>query len=150
MQTMHKCGCSDSSSPLMAYRPGVPVQLHVDRQTYIAVTNGIEHLTRQVLENERQPIPDVPAVYFVRATEENVLRVADDAGRGLYDSMHLNFTPALPRALMERLAAATFASNSAQRIAKVRLTRGEHHVAPQEPVLAGTRHRRSMHDTRHP
>ena len=73
----------------------------------------------QVLENERQAIPDVPAVYFVRATEENVLRIADDAARGLYDSMHLNFTPALPRALMERLAGATVASNSAQRIAKV-------------------------------
>ena len=72
----------------------------------------------QVLENERQPIPDVPAVYFVRASEENVLRIADDAARGLYESMHLNFTPALPRALMERLAAATFASNSAPRIAK--------------------------------
>ena len=78
----------------------------------------------QVLENERQPIPDVPAVYFVRATEENVLRIADDAARGLYDSMHLNFTPALPRALMERLAAATFASNSAQRIAKARFAPG--------------------------
>ncbi len=87
----------------------------------------------QVLENERQPIPDVPAVYFVRATEENVLRIADDAARGLYDSMHLNFTPALPRALMERLAAATFASNSAQRIAKVHLTCSEHHVIPPEP-----------------
>ena len=74
----------------------------------------------QVLENERQPIPDVPAVYFVRASEENVARIADDAARGLYDSMHLNFTPALPRPLMEKLAAATFASNSAQRIAKVR------------------------------
>ena len=73
-----------------------------------------------MLENDRQPIPDVPAVYFVRATEESVLRIADDAARGLYDSMHLNFTPALPRALMERLAAATVASNSAQRIAKVR------------------------------
>lgn len=74
----------------------------------------------QVLENDRQPIPDVPAVYFVRATEESILRIADDAARGLYDSMHLNFTPALPRALMERLAAATVASNSAQRIAKAR------------------------------
>ena len=71
-----------------------------------------------MLENERQPIPDVPAVYFVRATEENVLRIADDAARGLYESMHLNITPALPRALMERLAAATFASSSAPRIAK--------------------------------
>lgn len=73
----------------------------------------------QILENDRQPIPDVPAVYFVRATEESVLRIADDAARGLYDSMHLNFTPALPRALMERLAAATVSSNSAQRISKV-------------------------------
>lgn len=85
----------------------------------------------QVLENDRQPIPDVPAVYFVRATEESVLRIADDAARGLYDSMHLNFTPALPRALMERLAAATVASNSAQRISKVR------HLPPRSSFAEG-------------
>lgn len=57
-----------------------------------------------MLENEREKIPDTPAVYFVRATEEAVRRIVADAAGALYDSLHLNFTPHLPKPLMEQLA----------------------------------------------
>lgn len=36
------------------------------------------------LETEREAIPDVPAVYFCRPTEENMRRIAADAGKRLY------------------------------------------------------------------
>ena len=58
-----------------------------------------------MLENEREKIPDTPAVYFVQAKEEAVRRIVADAGEGLYDSLHLNFTPHLAKPLLEQLAA---------------------------------------------
>ena len=53
---------------------------------------------------DRQPIPDVAAVYFVEPSEENVARIVDDASRGIYDTFYLNFSSQIGRELMERLA----------------------------------------------
>jgi hypothetical protein len=58
-----------------------------------------------MLETEREKIPDTPAIYFVRAGEEAVQRIVADAAAGLYDSLHLNFTPHLQKPLLEQLAA---------------------------------------------
>ena len=52
----------------------------------------------------RDPVPDVSAVYLVMPTEANVSRVAEDAGRKLYRAMHLNFASPLPRPLLDLLA----------------------------------------------
>lgn len=57
-----------------------------------------------MLHANRQPIPDVPAVYFVAPTAENVRRVCADCARGMYASVWLNFTSRLPRELLEGLA----------------------------------------------
>ena len=57
-----------------------------------------------LLETDREKIPDTPCIYFVRASEEAVRRILVDASAGLYDSLHLNFTPHLPKPLMEQLA----------------------------------------------
>ena len=56
------------------------------------------------LDTQRDPIPDTPSIYFVRATEEAVKRIVSDAAAGLYDSFHLNFTPSVPAPLMDQLA----------------------------------------------
>lgn len=72
-----------------------------------------------LLDAERQPIPDVPAVYFVQPTEAAVARIIEDVQRGLYDSFHLNFSTHLPRPLMEKLAAGVVAGSAAARVAKV-------------------------------
>lgn len=72
-----------------------------------------------LLDSERQPIPDVPAVYFVEPSEAAVQRIALDAQRGLYDSLHLNFSTHLPRPLMEKLAGTVVSSGTAARIAKL-------------------------------
>ncbi|KAF7295098.1 Sly1 vesicle trafficking sec1-like protein [Mycena indigotica] len=57
------------------------------------------------LHSPRPPLPDVPAVYFVSPTLQNVKRIAEDLEKSLYESFHLNFVEPLPRALLEELAA---------------------------------------------
>ncbi|EYU35616.1 hypothetical protein MIMGU_mgv1a002311mg [Erythranthe guttata] len=72
-----------------------------------------------LLDKDRNPVHDVPAVYFLRPTSSNVQRVISDASRALYDSFHLNFSSSIPRPLLEDLATGTISSDSIQRISKV-------------------------------
>ncbi|KAL0422983.1 UNVERIFIED_CONTAM: SEC1 family transport protein SLY1 [Sesamum latifolium] len=72
-----------------------------------------------LLDKDRNPVHDVPAVYFLQPTPPNVQRVISDASRALYDSFHLNFSSSIPRPLLEDLATGTINSDSIQRISKV-------------------------------
>ncbi|KAK6129432.1 hypothetical protein DH2020_036821 [Rehmannia glutinosa] len=72
-----------------------------------------------LLDKDRNPVHDVPAVYFLQPTPSNVQRVISDASRALYDSFHLNFSSSIPRPLLEDLATGTINSDSIQRISKV-------------------------------
>jgi len=72
-----------------------------------------------LIESDRQPIRDVPAVYFVQPTENAVARIIQDAQRGLYDSFHLNFSTHIPRPLMESLASGVAATGCGARVASV-------------------------------
>ena len=76
-----------------------------------------------MLEAERQAIPDVPAVYFVRGSEEAVERAVADAAAGLYDSLHLNFTPCLPAPLMQKLAAGAHGGSYGRRAPRLCIER---------------------------
>ena len=71
------------------------------------------------LERQREAIPDVPAVYFVQASDSTIQAISKDVAAGLYDSFHLNLALTCPRPLLELLASNTVASQSVQRIAKV-------------------------------
>jgi hypothetical protein len=57
-----------------------------------------------LLNSDREPIPDVPAVYFCRPTKENLARIAQDCAKGLYGRTHLNFVTKLDRSMMEDFA----------------------------------------------
>lgn len=57
-----------------------------------------------LVNSERDPIPDVPAVYFVRPTKENLAIIAQDCSKRLYGRAHLNFVTKLDRPLMEDFA----------------------------------------------
>ncbi|KAI5647715.1 hypothetical protein M9H77_33720 [Catharanthus roseus] len=72
-----------------------------------------------LIDKERKPVADVPAVYFVQATKSNIQRIISDASKSLYDSFHLNFSSSIPRPLLEDLATGTVNSDSIQRISKV-------------------------------
>ncbi|KAK9822559.1 hypothetical protein WJX74_004630 [Apatococcus lobatus] len=71
------------------------------------------------LHQDRQPIADAPAIYFVQATAENIQRIVADGAQGLYDVLHLNFVHSISRQLMEQLAGGLVKTDAAQRIAKV-------------------------------
>ncbi|XP_073064899.1 SEC1 family transport protein SLY1-like [Primulina eburnea] len=72
-----------------------------------------------LLDKDRNPVHDVPAVYFLQPTQHNIQRVVADASRGLYDAFHLNFSSSIPRPMLEDLATGTTQSDSIQRISKV-------------------------------
>ncbi|KAL4392601.1 hypothetical protein AHAS_Ahas03G0361400 [Arachis hypogaea] len=72
-----------------------------------------------LIDKDRNPVHDVPAVYFVQPTPNNINRILSDASRSLYHSFHLNFSTSIPRPLLENLASGTLASDSIQRISKV-------------------------------
>ena len=72
-----------------------------------------------LLESEREDIPDVPAVYFVEPSEENIARLTEDLGKRLYSAVYLNFASKLDRSLMERLAKNAIAANAYSLVAKV-------------------------------
>jgi sec1 family domain-containing protein 1 len=64
-----------------------------------------------LLNSDREAIPDVPAIYFVLPTRENLVRIAQDCYQQLYASMHLNFVTKLERPLMEEFAKLLLQSN---------------------------------------
>ncbi|XP_038888733.1 SEC1 family transport protein SLY1-like [Benincasa hispida] len=72
-----------------------------------------------LVDKDRKPVHDVPAVYFLQPTKHNIDRIVADASRSLYDSFFLNFSSSVPRPLLEDLASEALKSDSIQRIAKV-------------------------------
>lgn len=72
-----------------------------------------------LLESERQPIPEVPAVYLVSPSEACVRRVGRDLRSALYASSHLHFASPLPRPALEALAAEAVQGDALGRVARV-------------------------------
>ncbi|KAL6214137.1 hypothetical protein ACLB2K_013575 [Fragaria x ananassa] len=72
-----------------------------------------------LIDKDRNPVPDVPAVYFVQPTHANIQRIIADTSNLLYDSFHLNFSSVIPRPLLEELAFGAVNSDSIHRISKV-------------------------------
>jgi len=67
--------------------------------------NGITvHMS---LFSDRQPIPDVPAIYFVEPTAQNIAKISEDFQKHLYDSYSINFLSSVSRLLLEDLATAS-------------------------------------------
>ncbi|GBC02458.1 hypothetical protein RclHR1_04640001 [Rhizophagus clarus] len=79
--------------------------------------NGVT--VHMLLRSERQPISDVPAIYFVEPTTENVQRISEDLAKNLYESYYINFLTAISRPLLEELAAATIQNNTSNSISQV-------------------------------
>uniref|UniRef100_T1JGN0 Protein sly1 homolog n=1 Tax=Strigamia maritima TaxID=126957 RepID=T1JGN0_STRMM len=72
-----------------------------------------------LLHSDRDAIPDVPAVYFILPTEENIQRITQDFRNQLYDSYFLNFISPISRQKLEDLASAALQSNCVSHITKV-------------------------------
>jgi len=72
-----------------------------------------------LISSEREPIPDVPAVYFVEPTRSNLSIIAQDCAKRLYSKVHLNFVTKLDRGLMEEFAKTVVQANCLDVIASV-------------------------------
>ncbi|GKB93192.1 sec1 family transport protein SLY1-like protein [Tanacetum coccineum] len=72
-----------------------------------------------LIDKNRKPVADVPAVYFVKPTPHNIQRIVSDASSSLYDYFHLNFSSSIPRPLLEDLVSGALNSESVERISKV-------------------------------
>lgn len=71
------------------------------------------------MHSERDPIPEVPAIYFCAPTEENLGRINQDFQRGIYDIYHLNFISPISRQKLEDLASSAIQSSCVGNIHKV-------------------------------
>uniref|UniRef100_A0A674A9S0 Sec1 family domain-containing protein 1 n=1 Tax=Salmo trutta TaxID=8032 RepID=A0A674A9S0_SALTR len=72
-----------------------------------------------LLHSDRDPIPDVPAIYFVMPTEENIDRICQDLRNQLYESYYLNFISAISRSKLEDIAGAALSANAVTQVTKV-------------------------------
>ncbi|UZJ51483.1 hypothetical protein CBS101457_000803 [Exobasidium rhododendri] len=71
------------------------------------------------LHSDRPPLPDVPAIYFIEPTSDNLRRVADDLVKSVYETVYLNFTSTLPRSLLEEFAARVAKDGTSASVAQV-------------------------------
>ncbi|TGZ82836.1 snare docking complex subunit [Ascodesmis nigricans] len=67
----------------------------------------------------RHPIPDVPVVYLVEPTADNVNRIVGDLSKNLYETAYVNFLTSVPRELLEDFAAKAAQNGCADKIAQV-------------------------------
>jgi len=72
-----------------------------------------------LINTNREAVPDAPAVYFVRPTEANLKRIAEDCAKQLYRTVYLNFLTRLDRNLMEKFAQDLVTSNSVAMVSKI-------------------------------
>ncbi|OQR92252.1 SEC1 family transporter SLY1 [Achlya hypogyna] len=72
-----------------------------------------------LLENDREDIPDVPAVYFVQPTESNLRRIVTDCAKELYSTIHINFAEPIPRQRLEFFAKSCVDAGCTSMISKV-------------------------------
>lgn len=82
----------------------------------------LEHLgvtLYRPLHSNRDPIPDVPAVYFCLPTEENLERIAKDLQDQLYESYYFNFISSISRHRLEELASAAIKAQSVVQVQRV-------------------------------
>lgn len=57
-----------------------------------------------LIQQKRTPLPDVPVVYFVQPTQENINIIVEDLKEDKYAEFYVNFTSTLNRELLEDFA----------------------------------------------
>ncbi|EGC45213.1 golgi transporter Sly1 [Histoplasma capsulatum var. duboisii H88] len=67
----------------------------------------------------RYPIPDVPVIYFVEPTPENVQLVTSDLSRDIYCRAYVNFISSVPRPLLEDFASQIASTGTSEKVAQV-------------------------------
>lgn len=82
-------------------------------------TDCLFHSAYRNINSTRYPIPDVPVLYLVEPTAENVKRIASDLSRDLYSPAYVNFLYSVPRPVLEDFADQIASSGTSEKIAQV-------------------------------
>ncbi|KAI8240699.1 Protein sly1 [Colletotrichum sp. SAR 10_96] len=69
--------------------------------------------------SSRHAIPDVPVIYLVEPTPQNLQNITNDLQKGLYTPAYLNFLSSIPRPLLEDFAEQTITAGTSDNIAKL-------------------------------
>ncbi|CAI4342628.1 AFI_G0010420.mRNA.1.CDS.1 [Saccharomyces cerevisiae] len=72
-----------------------------------------------LIKQDRSPLPDVPAIYFVSPTKENIDIIVNDLKSDKYSEFYINFTSSLPRNLLEDLAQQVSITGKSDKIKQV-------------------------------
>ncbi|KAF1986275.1 sec1 family domain-containing 1 [Aulographum hederae CBS 113979] len=67
----------------------------------------------------RHMIPDVPVIYLVEPTPQNLQIITSDLARSLYSPAYVNFLSSIPRPLIEDFASQTASTGTAEHIAQL-------------------------------
>ncbi|OBT91828.1 Vesicle trafficking between the ER and Golgi [Pseudogymnoascus verrucosus] len=71
------------------------------------------------IASARNPIPDVPVLYLVEPSPDNLKAITTDLTRGLYSPAYINFLSSIPRPLLEDFASQTADAGTSENIAQV-------------------------------
>ncbi|KFX87988.1 hypothetical protein V490_07903, partial [Pseudogymnoascus sp. VKM F-3557] len=71
------------------------------------------------IASARNPIPDVPVLYLVEPSSDNLKAITTDLTRGLYSPAYINFLSSIPRPLLEDFASQTAEAGTSENIAQV-------------------------------
>ena len=84
------------------------------------------------MPNSRDPVPDVPAIYFCQPSDENLKRISEDLRANLYGSYYFNFVSPISRQRLEDLAAAAIQANAVTQVGEEKKssknTKAENHL----------------------
>lgn len=97
---------------------GVTIHLYVRREMDVFGLAANRILVRN-LNSTRYPIPDVPVIYLVEPTPDNIRTITDDLARGLYTPAYVNFLSSVPRPLLEDFAGEIATTGTSEHIAQV-------------------------------
>ncbi|UNI21200.1 Vesicle trafficking between the ER and Golgi [Purpureocillium takamizusanense] len=71
------------------------------------------------IASARHPIPDVPVIYLLEPTAQNLQSITTDLEKQLYSPAYINFLSSLPRLLLEDFATQTATSGTSEQIAQL-------------------------------
>ncbi|KAF2091899.1 Sec1-like protein [Saccharata proteae CBS 121410] len=71
------------------------------------------------INTTRHAIPDVPVIYLVEPTAENIHIITSDLARNLYSPAYVNFLSSIPRPLLEDFAAKTAEFGTSEHLAQI-------------------------------
>ncbi|KAF4555852.1 Sec1-like protein 2 [Elsinoe fawcettii] len=71
------------------------------------------------INSQRHAIPDVPVVYLLEPTSENLSLINSDLSKNLYSPAYVNFLSSIPRPLLEDFASQIATSGTSENVAQV-------------------------------